>query len=1130
MRNILAFLLILILAVSAALADNTENEKFKDGPKKDWSEAEFQAYNQWMDRILAKTFGGTKRQTAIMNGNKITAQIYNYGSISNAGNHITDIVWNGLGYAYEFGPLVGAEVQVPDRRHPDTIVRVSQNGDTTYIVHIISDGLTSSGPELNPDRTIRWGFQPLVTSDDGKIEYLNPESDYIPTNDAPDLNKDGKPDSWPDGWYNPTLRKYVWPGALGQGATNADKEAFYVMDDRDNAEFDYYPFPDDSSKRGLGIQVEVRVYQWANPLAEDAIFLIYKITNKSPKQLNKVVFGMWGDPHIGGWSDYNDDWAYFDKAYNMVFAYDTDGKSMIPGKAPGYLGYKFLESPGIGNEIINGVFYPGDGIDNDGDGMVDESWTDGIDNDHDWNPEKDDVGIDGIPNTGDYGEGDGKPTAGILFDIKHPGEPNFEFTDIDESDMIGLTGFKNPAFGSVYARDDEKLYDQYMVPGHFDTTVVQGDRVFLYSSGRFKLRGLETKRFSIALLLGEDFNDLKLNATTVQQIYNSGYEFSRPPEKPHVTVVPGDRKVTLYWDDVAESSYDPIAQGNDFEGYVIYRSTSPDFSDQQTITDVNGNAFLFQPLKNDHGVDARFDLVDEYQGPSKTPYRGRGISYYLGDNTGLVHMYVDSNNVINGQTYYYAVCSYDHGLDSLQIAPTECSKIITFDPTTNTYKFDVNTAMVVPRSRPAGYVPAEIENGQSNSGVIPEPGTIATGKFDIRIVDDNKVEDNNKFIISFSDSTGEKTYSVEDLKPKEETFISFYGQYVSLQYQHLNPASIVVFNLDSSEVYEDSVDYIIDAQRGAIMVLDPKDHPGARMKDNTEYRIIHTNYPIYHSTALHGEATNPYFDGLQLRVTETPFKLRTENTGWSASSKTTLEYELVPNNAAHDPADFLFKFYDTIVDTSMPLGNGPGVRTNFTITNVDRGVPARFIILEKVKRDTLWEPGEPIFLLNGDEGLDKSWTVTFKYPASGDTVLPGNGDQFYISVLKPFKVTDRFSFTTKAAHIDPLKAKSDLDKIRVVPNPYVATNIIEPKNFINRSARGYRRLYFDKLPRKCTIKIFTTAGELVKVLHHDSTIDDGKEFWDLLSKDNIEVSYGLYFYQVDAPGIGKKIGKFVIIK
>src|SRR5690606_8392072 len=118
---------------------------------------------------------------------------------------------------------------------------------------------------------------------------------------------------------------------------------------------------------------------------------------------------------------------------------------------PGYFGYKFLESPGRGTECVGGrgasegecaasggTFYPGDGIDNDGDGMIDESWTDGIDNDGDWDPEVDDVGIDGIPGTGDEGEGDGIPTAGDPFDITKPGEPNFEFTDIDESDMIGL--------------------------------------------------------------------------------------------------------------------------------------------------------------------------------------------------------------------------------------------------------------------------------------------------------------------------------------------------------------------------------------------------------------------------------------------------------------------------------------------------------------------------------------------------------------------------------------------------------------------------------------------------------------------------------------------------------------------
>ena len=71
-----------------------------------------------------------------------------------------------------------------------------------------------------------------------------------------------------------------------------------------------------------------------------------------------------------------------------------------------------------------------DGLDNDGDGLVDESRTDGIDNDGDWNPDSDDLGEDGLANTNDAGEGDGAPT---------PGEPNFDELDVDESDQVGLT-------------------------------------------------------------------------------------------------------------------------------------------------------------------------------------------------------------------------------------------------------------------------------------------------------------------------------------------------------------------------------------------------------------------------------------------------------------------------------------------------------------------------------------------------------------------------------------------------------------------------------------------------------------------------------------------------------------------
>ena len=81
-------------------------------------------------------------------------------------------------------------------------------------------------------------------------------SENIPTSNDLDRDGDGKPDSWPFGWYNANLKDYVWPGALRQGASNSDLESFFVVDDRTNKEFQYYPFVNDSSRRGLGIEIE----------------------------------------------------------------------------------------------------------------------------------------------------------------------------------------------------------------------------------------------------------------------------------------------------------------------------------------------------------------------------------------------------------------------------------------------------------------------------------------------------------------------------------------------------------------------------------------------------------------------------------------------------------------------------------------------------------------------------------------------------------------------------------------------------------------------------------------------------------------------------------------------------------
>ena len=59
-----------------------------------------------------------------------------------------------------------------------------------------------------------------------------------------------------------------------------------------------------------------------------------------------------------------------------------------------------------------------------------------------------------------------------------------------------------------------------------------------------------------------------------------------------------------------------------------------------------------------------------------------GIKYYLGNETGLVHSYIDTD-VVNGQRYYYAVVSYDYGGDlTNNIIPSDSPMKLRVNPLT----------------------------------------------------------------------------------------------------------------------------------------------------------------------------------------------------------------------------------------------------------------------------------------------------------------------------------------------------------------------------------------------------------------------------------------------------------------
>ncbi len=1049
---------------------------------------------------------------AIVSGNQIRTIVFDYGSIGHPSREpsMEWPIYSAHGYAYEFGPLVGVEVPVDTngyyisaysgdegQKELDTSV---PGYDTTY--YIVTDGLLSGGGvlmnEVSPTN-YRWGWEPL----DG---YGNDESESIPLSH--------KPETWNPDWGN------NWPGTYKAGVSSADQAIYYEMDDRYNLEFypAFKPFhPDDVTAidsvkltyGGTGLHVVVRAYQWSNPEANDVIFFVYEITNESHNDYEKVVFGMFGDPHIGGSNDYSDDMAYFDNTLNMVYGYDGDNRGDWNG-ITGWLGYTFLESPGN----------PYDGIDNDNDGMVDESMQDGIDNDGDWDAEVHDVGEDGLgpldpgyPGP-DFGEGDGVPTPGDPDDPTKPGEPNFDATDLDEADQIGLTSFDAFEYGASGVRYDNAMWAKMTpeVPLTDDNTEItqRADNIFLYGTGYFPLKAGDSQRFSIALLMGVDKRDLYETANTVQTIYDNGYQFAVAPYKPKLTIVPGDGRVSLYWDDAAENSYDPLF-GYDFEGYAIYRSTDPGFNECLTITNAFGVPTLHKPI-------AKFDLDNGITGPA-TVGNG-GVHYDLGTDNGLVHEYVDTG-LVNGVTYYYAVCSYDIGDTSgiHNLTPTECTKIIDQDPYTKEITLDDNTGMATPQKASPGVQAPELFNGELDRTKCKS----GTGDIDIEFVDMINVKSDMEYEITFENSGvgGDLEMSVTNLTTiyhdTIEVVTTLWTQMNKTQVSHVE-ARDNAGNIISPTLYN------VDNAIGRIQFDDS-------LLNETVYLTF--NYkPIFRTTYLDKEDGMPVFDGMKIYVQNDNLERSDERSGWINSetnllSSVTLEsdmiyahdYKLVWNSAYESsPTVFNqyapFKVYD-MYDTSVaPIYFSPHVNGHYTI-NSDI-----FILSEAT--------ASPDYNL---------WRIWFKNPVVGETIMPQDGDEYRITLNRPFIASDTISFSTLPAEYDPSEIDNPLDAIVVVPNPYTAQAIWEPSNGYV-SGRGERRVYFTNLPPVCTIKIFTISGEHVRTLEHNDGGDvnrvmfDGSESYDLLNKDNSDIAFGVYLWQVDAKasGLGIKTGKFAVIK
>ncbi len=1048
-------------------------------------------------------------RSGLHDASNIRTEFWNYGMV---GNYPPDPGNVDLSVFHSVEVPKGTGMNYSDGITPFVLAKITQiDGSTAYVMETGYRERQGISPYHN--RQMRFEPRPGYFQES---QALNPARSPAVSNDPRTW-----PDSWPDRLDDPTDPGWPgsWNGYFGKQIV-ADQESYTVLDDQYYDSFFFYPDARDSTRRGLGLRIEVRGFQWSNPQARNVVFWHYDITNEGTVDYDdNIIFGIYMDSGVGGSAlscdgvyESDDDNAFFNREFNeqvinLVYTWDVygHGKDLVSScDRTGYLGYAYLETPGN----------PLDGVDNDDDGITDERrdsgplqrlegvdaitayvtghydmerfqitygpledlpayragvWWTG-DEDMDWTAALQDVGADGVPDTHDLGEGDGIPTEG---------EPNFDRTDLNESDQIGLTGFKynriRPGVGNPSQEVDDilffttsarpgppQLYEQFTNPDpaqRFDDLLTTNYNIaFLFASGPFSLKAGKTERFSLALAYGADLDELRRTVQTVQRIYNANYRFAVPPTMPTLSAEAGDGFVRLAWNNVAELNADPVTGEFDFEGYRVYRSTDPEFRDPQVILTGTGSG----PIGNGRPI-AQFDLVDGRSGYSEQTVEG--VAYYLGTESGLTHTWTD-HGVTNGQLYYYAVTAYDFGSERLGFYPSENAIAVSRTLRGGTILPD-NVVAVRPNPRVAGFVPAAADSASHVAGR-------GSGSVGIEIVNSGAVPDGHQFKIDFAapspDSIRARSYALID-----------------------STAGMVVY------------------EQGRVLDGQPIGTTGAGL----------------------------------LAIVDTPQQvgIDTTGTGWRGGSTTDLELALPQYLPVADrnrrrpgyPDDVSVVFHDEVVDTSITFGSQFRERlpARFEVVAHSPGGDRRldFLFRDLDGDGTLSAPNEVIravtYLPEQPAVPQPTWNFESAAGAAPPAAPPAAGDVYDLALVRPFGEDDDFVFTVQGERVDEQRAKAQFE-VYVVPNPYVASASFEPERFAV-SGRGERRLEFRGLPERATIRIFSVRGELVQTLRHDGSVD-GYVAWDLRTKDNLDVAPGLYVFHVEAPGLGSQTGKFAIIK
>lgn len=298
----------------------------------------------------------------VLNGNQIETNFRNHGEFArwsdipfgtwpqeNGGEHIAGI-----------GLVTTALVYGERAKWPN--IYGENKPDTT--IAIVSINYRQAGLNQSPFTGNAWGWLPLP----GFNNSLRTDPNTFGSAPTPALSND--PTSWPAFWPDKLGDDMdigwqgKWNGAAGKNLVTGTQESYYVMDDFSNKKYQfedldnytnvsseigiYYPNSEDSTMGGLGLQTEVRTFQWDTEEAEDILFINFRTTNLGDKSLDKVWSSLLIDLNLGVFEE--DDFMEFFKKEAFLMAWDSDGKGLTYAQREefdlGYVGFVLL------NEVV----------------------------------------------------------------------------------------------------------------------------------------------------------------------------------------------------------------------------------------------------------------------------------------------------------------------------------------------------------------------------------------------------------------------------------------------------------------------------------------------------------------------------------------------------------------------------------------------------------------------------------------------------------------------------------------------------------------------------------------------------------------------------------------------------------